>query len=84
MNILWIYLVVINIIGFFAMGLDKEKAKAGAWRIPEKVLLGIAVIGGSVGVWAGMEIFHHKTKHWYFKKGLPMIFLAQLTLYYAF
>lgn len=75
---LLIYLVVINIIGFFAMGLDKAKAKADAWRIPEKTLLGIALIGGGAGVWAGMEVFRHKTKHWYFKYGVPAIFLVEL------
>lgn len=73
-----VYLLVINIVGFFAMGIDKAKAKAGAWRIPEKTLLGIAVAGGVVGVWCGMNTFRHKTKHWYFKYGLPLIFLVEI------
>lgn len=72
-----IYFVVINIVGFVIMGIDKAKAKANAWRIPEKTLLFIALIGGSIGVWLGMEIFRHKTKHWYFKYGVPAIFLVE-------
>lgn len=74
------YLVVINIMGFFAMGLDKAKAKKGAWRIPEKTLFGIALLGGGLGVWLGMNSFRHKTKHWYFKYGVPAIFLVELVL----
>ena len=77
MKIIWVYLIIVNIIGFFIMGIDKAKAKAGAWRIPEKTLLGIALIGGGAGVWCGMEMFHHKTKHWYFKYGVPMICLVE-------
>ena len=60
------------------MGIDKEKAKAKEWRIPEKTLFGIALAGGGLGVWLGMEMFRHKTKHWYFKYGIPAIFLAEL------
>lgn len=82
MDVLWIYLVVINIIGFFAMGIDKAKAKAKAWRIPEKTLLTIAVIGGGLGVWLGMETFRHKTKHWYFKYGVPAIFVVELLAFW--
>lgn len=77
-TILIAYLVVINIAAFILYGLDKGKAKAGAWRIPEKTLLGIAVIGGSVGAIAGMNFFHHKTKHPQFKYGLPAILVLQL------
>ena len=73
MDIVWIYLLVINIIGFFIMGIDKAKAKADAWRIPEKTLFSIAFIGGAFGVWMGMYHFHHKTRHWYFKYGIPCI-----------
>lgn len=78
MEFIVIYLILINIAGFFAMCIDKRRAKAGAWRIPEKTLLGIAFFGGSVGVWIGMETFRHKTKHWYFKYGVPAIFLVEL------
>ena len=60
------------------MGLDKAKAKAKAWRIPEKTLLGIAVMGGGLGVLLGMETFRHKTKHWYFKYGVPVILMMEI------
>lgn len=78
MKIIIGYITIINMIGMIVMGLDKAKAKAGAWRIPEKTLLGIAVIGGSIGVWIGMNIFRHKTKHAQFKYGVPVIFFLQI------
>lgn len=74
------YLFIINIVGFFLMGLDKAKAKKGAWRISEKTLLLTAVFGGSIGAWIGMEKFRHKTKHWYFKYGIPVICLVQIVI----
>ena len=77
-DVIGIYLLVVNIVGFFAMGIDKVKAKAKAWRIPEKTLLGFAVLGGGLGVWLGMETFRHKTKHWYFKYGVPAILVAEI------
>ena len=80
MEVIKIYLGFINIVGFFAMGLDKAKAKAEAWRIPEKTLLGLAVFGGSPGVWLGMYVFRHKTKHWYFKYGVPFILFVELAV----
>jgi len=80
MEFIIIYLVIINIIGFLTMGLDKAKAKANAWRIPEKVLFGIAILGGGIGVWAGMYVFRHKTKHWYFKYGVPFICIVELVI----
>ena len=80
MKELYLYLAVVNVLAFVLYGLDKYKAKTGAWRIPEKTLLGIAVIGGSVGALAGMNYFHHKTKHWYFKYGLPAILAAHLAI----
>jgi uncharacterized membrane protein YsdA (DUF1294 family) len=79
-----IYLLVINFIGFFAMFLDKQKAKGGKWRIPEKTLFLLALIGGSLGTTIGMHAFHHKTKHWYFKFGMPLIFIIQLVLFFNF
>lgn len=75
-----IYLLLINLTGFFAMFLDKQKAKKGKWRIPEKTLFLIAIIGGSLGTTLGMHAFHHKTKHWYFKFGMPLILAAQTIL----
>ncbi len=77
-----IYLGVINIVGFFAMGIDKAKAKAKAWRIPEKTLLTIAVLGGAIGVWLGMETFRHKTKHLHFKYGVPLIFIIEVIVWF--
>ena len=68
MKIFLIYLLLMNIAGFAAMGIDKCKAKAHAWRIPEKTLFGLSLLGGSAGTWAGMYAFRHKTKHWYFVK----------------
>ena len=75
-----IYLVIINVVTFLACGLDKLKAKVDAWRIPEKTLLGLAVIGGSVGGILGMRTFRHKTRHKQFSVGLPVILVVQIVL----
>ena len=75
-----LYLFVINVVAFLAFGLDKLKAKADAWRIPEKTLLGLAIIGGSVGAILGMRTFRHKTRHKQFSVGLPVILALQLIL----
>ena len=80
MKYILIYLGVINLIGFFAMFLDKQKAKRGKWRIPEKTLFWLAVIGGRLGTTLGMHMFRHKTKHWYFKLGMPLILIVQIIL----
>ena len=72
------YLAAINLVTFLVYGIDKLRAKRGAWRIPEKTLFILPLLGGSVGAIAGMKVFHHKTKHWYFKYGLPLILLLQL------
>jgi uncharacterized membrane protein YsdA (DUF1294 family) len=72
------YLLVLNIIGLAVMGIDKAKARHHAWRIPEKVLFLVSLLGGSIGTWAGMYIFRHKTKHWYFVIGMPAILLFQV------
>ena len=74
------YILIINLVGFMAMGIDKEKAKAKEWRIQEKTLFGIALAGGGLGVWLGMEMFRHKTKHWYFKYGFPLILIVETAL----
>ena len=78
MNTAVIYLILMNLIGFGLMGVDKQRARRRDWRIPEKVLFGAALLGGSVGAWAGMYLFHHKTRHWYFVVGMPLILAAQL------
>lgn len=62
------------------MGIDKSKARRQAWRIPEKTLFLISLLGGSVGTWMGMYIFRHKTKHWYFVVGMPVILVLQLVI----
>lgn len=69
-----------NIAGFATMGIDKSKAKRGAWRISEATLFLVAVLGGSLGSILGMQLFRHKTKHWYFVIGMPVIFFIQLAL----
>lgn len=73
-----LYLAAVNLAGFFLMGLDKWKAKHKKWRIPEKTLFGTAIFGGSLGAWAGMYVFRHKTRHWYFAAGMPLILAAQV------
>lgn len=75
---LYYYLIAINILSFVLMGLDKSKARRGAWRVPEKTLFLAAVVGGSAGAIAGMYVFRHKTKHLRFVIGLPVILLLQL------
>ena len=71
------YLIVINLIGFCIMGLDKYKAKKGKWRTPEKTLFTITLLGGGIGTTAGMYHFRHKTKKMYFTIGLPTITIAE-------
>lgn len=73
-----IYLILMNLIGLFLMGLDKSKAKRHAWRIPERTLFLASLLGGSIGTWAGMYLFRHKTKHWYFVVGMPAILVVQI------
>lgn len=74
---IFVYLVVMNLIGLTVMGADKRKAKKHQWRIPEKTLFLVSLLGGSLGTWAGMYLFRHKTKKWYFKIGMPAILLVQ-------
>lgn len=75
-----IYLLVMNVIGFVTMGIDKYKAIKDKWRVPEKTLFLLSVLGGSIGTWAGMYAFRHKTKHWYFVIGMPAILFLQIAL----
>lgn len=71
------YLVLVNVIGFFLMALDKWKAKNQRWRVAEKTFFGIGIVGGSLGCWLGMYAFRHKTRRWYFVMGMPLIFVVQ-------
>lgn len=80
MNIILYYLLAVNIATFFLYGIDKYKAKKGKWRISEATLLLMAVIGGSIGAWAGMRLWHHKTMHKKFKYGIPIIIILQVAL----
>ena len=74
------YLAIMNSIGFTVMGIDKKRAIRGAWRISEASLFLAAFLGGALGCTLGMRRFRHKTKHWYFKYGMPAIFAAQAFL----
>ena len=80
MKLFAIYLVVMNVLGVAVMWSDKRRARLHRWRIPEKVLLGVSLLGGSAGTWAGMYLFRHKTKHWYFVVGMPLILVCQAAL----
>ena len=80
LHIVLIYLAVINVVTFFMYGIDKWKAKRSKWRIREVALLGLAVLGGSVGALLGMKVWHHKTMHKKFKYGVPLILSAQIAL----
>ena len=75
-----LYLLVINLIAFFAMGIDKWKAKREAWRIPEQTLLSLVLLGGGIGGIAGMYVFRHKTKKPRFFIGFPLILITEIVL----
>lgn len=79
-KIILIYLAAVNLVTFVMYGIDKYKAKKAKWRIPEATLLLMAAIGGSIGAWTGMLVWHHKTLHKKFKYGVPVIFLLQIAL----
>lgn len=72
------WLALMSAILFGMMGMDKHSARQGKRRIPEKRLFAFAVIGGALGGWLGMHIFRHKTRHWYFRLGFPLLSLAQI------
>ena len=75
-----IYFLAVNAVTFIAYGIDKYKAKHAKWRISEATLLLLAAIGGSIGAWCGMKVWHHKTMHKKFKYGVPIIFILQVVL----
>ena len=74
------FLLSVNVIAFFMYGIDKWKAKKDKWRTSEATLLWLAVIGGSIGAWLGMKVWHHKTMHKKFRYGLPLIIIVQVAL----
>ena len=74
------YLLAVNLAAFITFGADKRRARRNEWRVPERTLFLLALAGGSLGAVCGMCAFHHKTKHWYFRFGLPAILLAHCAL----
>ena len=79
-----IYLLIINLIGFLAMYLDKRKAKKGKWRTQEKTLFGICILGGGIGTIAGMYIFRHMTQKLAFTLGMPAILILEIAIFLYF
>ena len=79
-KILFIYFLSLNVLTFFTYGIDKWKAKKSKWRIREAALLGLAVLGGSIGAWLGMKVWHHKAMHKKFKYGIPAIIIVQFAM----
>ena len=77
---MFFYLLLLNLITFVVYGIDKYKAKRSKWRITESTLLWLAALGGTIGAWAGMKYWHHKTLHKKFKYGVPALFILQLVL----
>ena len=75
-----VMLLVMNLLAFALMGIDKAKAKRGVWRIPEKTLFLVTALFGGLGGTLGMTFFRHKTKHWYFKLGFPALLVIQIVL----
>ena len=74
------YLIIINIVTFLVYGIDKWKAKKSLWRVRENSLLMLAILGGSIGAWLGMKVWHHKTQHKKFRYGIPAIIIIQLVI----
>lgn len=82
-DIIILYIVAVNVVSFLMMGIDKRKAMKRAFRIPESTLFVLAIIGGSIGSIIGMHLFRHKTRHWYFLYGMPVILALQIILILA-
>lgn len=78
MKILILYFVLINLVAWGLMGVDKHRAQKYEWRIPERTLFVVALLGGSLGAVLGMYLWRHKTKHWYFVIGMPLILAVQI------
>jgi uncharacterized membrane protein YsdA (DUF1294 family) len=74
------YLLIINVVAFLSMYVDKQRAIKHQWRIQEATLLGLAILGGSLGTYLGLKTFRHKTKHLKFTLGIPFIILCQIAL----
>lgn len=80
LKICLLYLAILNLIGFFIMFIDKQRAIHKEWRIPERTLINISIIGGSIGMLIGMSTFRHKTQHKKFTLGVPAILIAQFAI----
>jgi uncharacterized membrane protein YsdA (DUF1294 family) len=77
------YLLLINIYTFYLTYLDKYRAKHRKWRVPEKNFFILSILGGSIGTLISMKLFRHKTRHWYFKYGIPLIIVIQIIILYC-
>lgn len=80
MKFLYLYLLIINALGFLLMLVDKYKARNGLWRIPEATLMGVAALGGSIGSLSGMYLVRHKTQHPKFTVGIPALLIVQIVI----
>ena len=80
LNYLWPYLAIINVATFLTFGIDKLKARQSKWRVRETALLLLAVLGGSLGAWLGMQVWRHKTLHNKFRYGVPAILIIHLII----
>lgn len=79
---LTLYVAAMSVLGAALMGWDKFRARTGGWRVPEKTLFGVALLGGGLGIWAGMRLFRHKTRHPQFSLGVPIIVVLQAAAVY--
>lgn len=84
MTYIYFYLLIINLLGLYLMFTDKKKAKRGEYRISEKTLWTVSIMGGAIGTTIGMKSFRHKTKHLSFKWGLPILALLEMVIVYYF
>ena len=75
---------VMSLLDFCLMGFDKHRAKRNGWRVRERTFFIVALLGGALGGVVGMRLFHHKTRHWYFVIGMPMILIAEVAIYLYF
>ncbi|RKW56898.1 DUF1294 domain-containing protein [Hoylesella loescheii] len=80
LHVVLAYFITVNVLGLVLFGIDKWKAKHDKWRISEATLLSVTAIGGSIGAWVGMKVWHHKTMHKKFKYGIPLVMVLQLAL----
>lgn len=80
LHVVLAYFITVNVLGLVLFGIDKWKAKHDKWRISEATLLSVTVIGGSIGAWVGMKVWHHKTMHKKFKYGIPLVMVLQFSI----